>query len=193
MTLLLIGLILFLGVHSIRIFADDWRTQQIAARGEPVWKGIYAVVALAGLVLLIYGYSLARAEPVALWFPPVWTRHLAALLTLPAFILVFAAYVPGTHIKAKLGHPMLLGTKLWAFAHLIANGNLADVLLFGGFLVWAIALFATSRRRDRAAGTVYAAAGVSRDVMAVVGGVGLWAVFAMLLHTMLIGVAPFGG
>jgi uncharacterized membrane protein len=192
MTLLLLGLVLFLGVHSIRIVADDWRTQQIAARGEGAWKGIYALVAVAGLVLMIYGYGMARLDPLVLWNPPVWTRHLAALLTLPAFILIFAAYVPGTHIKAKVGHPMVLGTKLWAFAHLIANGNLADVLLFGGFLVWAIVLFAKSRRRDRAAGTTYAAAGAARDVMAVVGGTGFWAVFAMLLHTLLIGVAPFG-
>jgi len=193
MTLLLLGLVLFLGVHSVRLFADDWRTRQIAARGEAAWKGVYSLLALAGLVLIVVGYGQARADAAVLWFPPVWTRHLAALLTLPAFILLFAAYVPGTHMKAKLGHPMLLGTKLWAFAHLIANGNLADVLLFGSFLAWAIALFAKSRRRDRAAGTVYAAAGASRDVMAVIGGAGAWAVFALALHAMLVGVAPFGG
>jgi uncharacterized membrane protein len=193
MTILLLGLVLFLGVHSVRIFADDWRTRQIAARGEAAWKGVYALLALAGLVLIVVGYGQARAEPTVLWIPPLWTRHLAALLTLPAFILLFAAYVPGTHIKARLGHPMLLGTKLWAFAHLIANGTLADVLLFGGFLAWAIVLFAKSRRRDRAAGTVYAAAGASRDVMAVIAGAGAWAAFAVMLHTLLIGVAPFGG
>ena len=193
MTFLLIGLVLFLGVHLVRVFADDWRTRQIAAHGEGVWKGIYALVSVIGFVLLVYGYGVARADPLVLWHPPVWTRHLAALLTLPAFILLFATYVPGTRMKAAIGHPMLLATKFWAFAHLIANGNLADVLLFGGFLAWAVLLFVHSRRRDRAAGTVYAAAGFSRDVMAVVGGTGIWAIFAMFLHAQLIGVAPFGG
>ena len=90
-----------------------------------------------------------------LWTPPVWTRHAAALLTLPAFILLAAAYVPRNAIKARLGHPMLLGTKLWAAAHLLANGNVADVLLFGGFLVWATLCFRAAKGRDRAAGTTY--------------------------------------
>jgi len=192
MILLLLGLALFLGVHSIRIFADGWRTQQLAQRGEGAWKGIYSLLAIAGLALIVYGYGQARMAPVPLWYPPVWTRHVAALLTLPAFILILAAYVPGTHIRAKLGHPMLLGTKLWAFAHLLANGTLADLVLFGSFLAWAIVLFAKSRRRDRANGTVYVAAGASRDVMAVIAGAGLWALFATMLHTILIGVAPFG-
>lgn len=192
MLLLLIGLVLFLGIHSVRVFAEDWRTRQLSLRGEGVWKVAYSLVAIVGLVAMAWGYADARYAPTILWTPPVWTRHLAALLTLPAFILLFAAYVPGTHIRAKLGHPMLLGTKLWAFAHLIANGNLADVVLFGGFLVWAIVLYAVSRRRDRANGTTYPAAGASRDVMAVIGGSGLWAIFAAVGHSALIGVAPFG-
>lgn len=189
---LLLGLALFLGIHSVRIFADDWRSRQIALRGENTWKGMYALLSIAGFVLIVYGYGSARMDPLLLWTPPRWTSHLAALLTLPAFILIMAAYIPGTHIKAKLAHPMLLGTKLWAAAHLIANGTLADALLFGSFLVWAIVLFAKSRRRDRANGTVYTAAGPSRDVMAVLSGSGLWALFALMLHSVLIGVAPFG-
>jgi len=192
MTVLILGLILFLGTHSLRIFADDWRGRQVARLGEQRWKGIYSLVSLAGFVLLVWGYGLARAEPVLLWSPPVWTRHLAALLTVPAFILLVAAYVPGTRIKAAVGHPMVLGVKTWAFSHLIANGTLADVLLFGSFLVWAVVDYRSAKARDRAAGTRYVAGPVSRDILAVVIGLVAWAAFALWLHGMLIGVRPFG-
>jgi uncharacterized membrane protein len=138
MTLLLLGLVLFLGTHSVRIFADGWRAQRVSAMGLNAWKGVYSVVSIAGFVLIVYGYGAARLEPVVLYLPPVWTRHLASLLTIPAFILLVAAYVPGTRIKRAVGHPMVLGVKTWARAHLLANGMLADVLLFGAFLVWAV-------------------------------------------------------
>jgi uncharacterized membrane protein len=192
MTLLILGLILFLGTHSVRIFAEDWRGRQVARLGEQRWKGIYSLVSLAGFVFLVWGYGMARAEPVLLWNPPVWTRHLAALLTIPAFILLVAAYVPGTRIKAAVKHPMVLGVKVWAFSHLIANGTLADVLLFGSFLVWAVVDYRSARGRDRAAGTRYVAGPISRDILAVVIGLVAWAAFAMWLHGLLIGVRPFG-
>jgi uncharacterized membrane protein len=192
MTLLVAGLIVFLGTHSVRIFADGFRTRQIAKIGEKPWKTAYSVVSLIGFVMIVYGYGAARMEPTILWIPPVWTRHLAALLTIPAFILLAAAYVPGTRIKAWVGHPMVLGVKVWAFAHLIANGTLADVLLFGGFLAWAVADYIAARRRDRRAGIVYAAGPLSRDIAAVAIGLVAWVVFAMWLHVILIGVKPFG-
>ena len=193
MLALVLGLLLFLGVHSTRLFAADWRAAQVSRLGLLPWKGIYAVVALLGLLLIIWGYGQARLSPTWLWVSPVWTRHLAALLTIPAFILLAAAYVPGTRIKARTGHPMLLGVKFWAIAHLIANGTLADLLLFGGFLAWAVALYVVSRRRDRQAGVSYPASGFSRDAIAVVVGLVAWVVFAMMLHGPLIGVRPFGG
>lgn len=191
MTILIAGLIVFLGVHSIRIVADGWRTQQIARLGELTWKGIYSVVAIVGFVLIVWGYGEARLSPTVLWDPPVWTRHLASLLTLVAFILIAAAYVPQTRIKAAVGHPMVAGVKAWAFAHLLANGTLADLLLFGAFLVWAIVDYIAARRRDRAAGTVYIKGPVSRDVIAVVVGGVAWAVFAVYLHAWWIGVRPW--
>jgi uncharacterized membrane protein len=191
MTVLILGLLIFLGVHSIRIFADDWRTRQIARHGESRWKAIYAAVAVVGLVLIVWGYGMARADPVVLWIPPLWGRHLAALLTLPAFILVAAAYVPNNHMRAALGHPMLAGTKLWALAHLLANGLLSGLILFGSFLVWAIADFAVSRRRDRATGVRRPPGTVRGDVIAVVIGTVIWFVFARYLHVMLIGTRPF--
>ena len=189
---LILGLVLFLGIHSVRIVAGDWRDAQVARLGLLQWKGVYALVSALGLGLIIWGYGLARAEPVVLWLPPVWTRHVAALLTVPAFILLVAAYLPGSQIKARIGHPMVAGVKIWALAHLLANGSLADAILFGAFLVWAVASFASSRRRDRIAGRSYAAQGWSRD--AAVAGIGLaaWAGFAFWGHTWLIGVKPFG-
>jgi uncharacterized membrane protein len=149
MTVLILGLLLFLGAHSVRIFADGWRARQVARLGEGKWKGVYSVVSAIGFVLIVWGYGLARADPVFLWSPPLWTRHVAGLLTVPAFILLAAAYVPGNRIKAKVGHPMVAGVKVWAFAHLLANGTLAAVVLFGAFLVWAVAEFASARGGGR--------------------------------------------
>lgn len=191
MTYLILGLLLFLGIHSVRIFADDWRTARIASTGEKPWKRIVSIVSIAGFVLIVWGYGQARLEPVVLYSPPIWTRHLAALLTIPAFVLIVAAYVKGNRIKARIGHPMVAGVKLWAFAHLLANGMLADVILFGSFLVWAILSFIAARRRDRVAGVVYPVGPVSKDVTAIVIGLAAWAVFAFWLHGPLIGVRPF--
>jgi uncharacterized membrane protein len=192
MSLLILGLILFLGPHSLRIFADSWRGAQIARIGERPWKGLYSLVSIAGFALLIWGYGQARAATIMLWQPPVWTHYLAALFVLVAFVLVVAAYVRGTRIKSALHHPMILGVKSWAFGHLIANGTLADVVLFGSFLAWAIADFAASRRRDRLAGTVYPAGTAGRDAIAIAIGVVAWAVFAFYLHERWIGVRPLG-
>jgi uncharacterized membrane protein len=161
--------------------------------GERPWKGVYSLVSLAGFALIVVGFGLARQNPIVLWpQPPVATRHLAALLTLVAFVLVVAAYVPGNQLKAKLHHPMLLGVKAWALGHLLANNTVADVLLFGSFLAWAVLDFRAARKRDRAQGTVYAPGTVSRTVIAVVVGVVAWAVFAFWLHRVLIGVSPMG-
>ena len=191
MSALILGLLLFFATHSARIFADDARARFIAQHGLAKWKLGYSLLSIVGLALIVWGYGQARIEPVPLWPPPVWTRHLAALLTLPAFVLVAATYVPGTLMKAKLGHPMLAVVKLWALAHLIANGTLADLLLFGSFLVWAIADFASARRRDRAAGLVPPAGALGRDAVAVVVGLVAWFAFARHLHAWLFGVAPF--
>lgn len=192
MLLLILGLILFLGMHSARLFAADKRASFIAAKGPLAWKGIYALVSIIGFVLIIYGYGQARMSPTWLWISPVWTRHLAALLTIPAFILIVATYIPGSCIKARVGHPMLLGVKFWALAHLIANGSLADLLLFGGFLAWATALFVVSRKRDRAAGVSYGKGKPVMDAVVVVVGLVAWAAFAFYLHGAWIGVKPMG-
>ena len=191
MLLLALGLLIFIAVHSIRLVADDWRTRQIARLGLLRWKALYSLVSLLGFVLIVWGFGAARTAPLVLWQAPLFTRHLALLLTLVAFILLTAAYVPGTRIKAKLGHPMLLAVKIWALAHLLANGKAADLMLFGVFLLWSIADYAVSRRRDRLQGTIYPAKGFSRDLLALVVGGGAWLWFAYFGHAWLIGVRPF--
>ncbi len=192
MTMLILGLLLFLGVHSTRVFAENWRQGVRQRLGDNGWKAAYSIVSLLGFLLLIWGYSQARLQPVALWPPQAWARHLAALLTVPAFVLLAAAYVPGNSIKAKLRHPMVLAVKLWAFAHLLANHTLADLLLFGGFLVWAALSFRAARGRDRAAGTVYPAGRLGPTLATVAVGLAAWAGFAFWAHGAWIGVRPFG-
>ncbi len=192
MLILLLGLLVFLGVHSVRIVADGWRTATIARVGELPWKAVYAVVSIIGFVLIVWGFSLARQQPVQLWMPPRGMRHLASLLTLIAFVLLAATYVPRNALKARLHHPMVLSVKVWALAHLLGNGNLAHVVLFGSFLLWAVLSFRAARARDRAAGTVYAAGTPGGTVATVLVGVAGWALFAFWAHGALIGIRPIG-
>jgi uncharacterized membrane protein len=192
MGILVVGLIVFLGAHSVRLFAEDWRSAQRARLGEGPWKGLYSLVSIVGFGLIVLGYGLARGHPVALWAPQLWARHLAALLMIFSFSLLAAAYVPRNGIKSWLHHPMLLGVKVWALAHLLANHTLADLLLFGSFLVWAVLDFRAARQRDRAAGTVYPRGTVAGTLITVAIGLGAWALFVFWAHAWLIGVAPLG-
>lgn len=190
---LLLGLLLFLGVHSVRIYADDWRTAMIERIGPQAWKGAYTAASLLGFFLLIRGWGQVRLEPMVLWATPVALRHLASLLTLVAFVLFVAAYVPGNAIKARLRHPMVLGTKTWALAHLLANNTLADLLLFGTFLIWSVLLFVASRRRDRREQLAVVPGRMGPTLLTLALGLITWAAFAFWLHSALIGVRPLGG
>ena len=192
MTVLILGLLLFLGVHSVRIVADGWRSVQLAHLGEKRWKGLYSLVAFAGLGLTIWGYTLARQQPQALWTPPMGLRHASGLLMLFSLILLAAANVPRNRIKTLVHHPMLLGTQFWAIAHLLANGNVADVLLFGGFLVWSSVDLYAAVQRDRAAGVAYQGGTVQGTLIAIIAGCALWLLLAFWLHGVLFGVRPFG-
>ncbi len=192
MTILIAGLILFLGIHCVGLVAPDWRQQCVASMGLGPWKGLFSLAALAGLVLIIWGFYFARLQPVLLYAPPEWLRHLNSLFTLIAFILVAAAYIPGNRLKTRIGHPMIAGVKVWALGHLLAIGFLRDVVLFGAFLVWAIVAFAVLRRRDRRDGVSYPAGTLKMDIVTLVVGVVAWAIFAFALHGPLIGVNPFG-
>jgi len=190
---LIAGLVLFLGLHSVRIFAEDWRTATIARLGEGRWKGLYSLGAVVGFGLIVFGYGQARLDPVVLWASPVWTRHLAALAVLLALVLLAAAYVPRNGLKARLRHPMVLGVKVWALGHLLANNTLADLLLFGGFLLWAVLDFRAARQRDRAGSAAPAAGTLGGTLAAVAVGVVAWAALAFGGHAWLFGVRPFGG
>jgi uncharacterized membrane protein len=190
MTLLIFGLVIFLGVHSVSIFAVAWRDAQVARRGEQAWKGLYSIVSLIGFVLIVYGYGQARQAPIALYTPPAAMRHIALLLMLPVFPLLAASGLPG-RIKSAAKHPMLLAVKLWATAHLLANGNLADVLLFGAFLAWAVAdRISVKRRPIRPVPS--APARPINDVIVVVVGMALYVAFLLWGHAWLIGVSPLG-
>ena len=188
---MLLGMVIFFGAHSIRIVAGRWRDRQVARLGPLAWKGAYSLVSLLGLGLMIWGYGETRSGP-ALWSPPEAMRHVAILLTLPAFVLVVAAYLPRSHFRAALGHPMLAGVKLWALAHLLANGRVGDIVLFGAFLLWSIAAFAAARRRDRVTGGPRVDGSFKGDALALTVGLVAWAAFAMVGHIRLIGVAPLG-
>jgi len=192
-TLLIIGLVVFLGVHSVRIFADGWRARTIERIGLNAWKGGYSLLSLLGLALLVWGYAQARSDPLVLWLPPLWTRHLASLLVLVALALLAAAYLPGNRLKGWLHHPMLLGVMAWALAHLLANGNLADLLLFGAFLLWALLDHAAARARDRATRAVYPAGGNAMTALSILVGLAAWALFAFWAHQAWFGVSPLAG
>lgn len=191
MTWLVLGLIIFLGSHSVRIFANEWRQQTIARIGANAWKGAYSVISIVGFVLIVIGFGVASQGSSWLWYPPVWTRHLAALLILFAFIFLAAAKLPMSKLKSKVGHPMVIGVKIWAFAHLLSNGTVADFVLFGSFLVWSIVLYARSRRLDRANGVVYSGGAIKNDLLAIVIGLLAYGLFAAVLHKWLIGISPF--
>jgi uncharacterized membrane protein len=189
MPLLIAGLLLFLGVHSVVIVAPSFRTRTIQRMGEGAWKGLYALISLAGFVLICYGFGLARQAPVVLYSPPTWLRHLALLVMLPVFPLLIAAYLPG-RIKTAAKHPMLAAVKFWAFAHLLANGSLADVLLFGGFLAWAVVDRISVKRRATPRVLRTAPPGPWNDAIAVVLGLAVYALLIGWAHVRLFGVSP---
>lgn len=191
MTIFVAGLLVFLGIHSISIVAPRWRDAQATRMGEYGWKGLYALVSIASLVTMIYGYGIARQTPVVVYAPPLPPRHLAFLLMLPVFPLLIAAYLPG-RVKRLTRNPMLLAVILWAVAHLVANGTLNDLLLFGAFLLWAVADLISVSRRPNVRPVPGAPASAMNDVIVVVAGLGLYAFMLLWAHTRVVGVSPLG-
>ncbi len=190
MSLLIAGLVLFIATHSLRIFVDGWRGQMVARMGAMPWKGLVSVVSLIGFVLMVMGYAAARQSPIVIWTPPFWLSHLVSLVMLAAFILLIAAYIPRNGIKARLGHPMVISVKIWALAHLLVNGTVADLLLFGALLIWAVMSFRAARQRDRREGAVRARGELLMTLITVVVGALAWVWFVFQGHAWLIGVRP---
>ncbi len=192
MVQLVFGLVLFLGIHSLQSLAPGLRQQAMGRWGPLGFKGVYAALSLLGFILLVHGYAQARLDPVVLWTPPRGMQHATILLMWLAMVLLVATYVPGNQIKAKLRHPMTLSVKVWALGHLLSNGNLADVLLFGGFLVWSVLVFRAARQRDRLNLHSAPEGKLLGTLLTVVLGSGVWAAFLMGgLHVWLVGVMPF--
>lgn len=187
---LILGLAVFFGVHSISLLALSWRNRVAERLGGRTWQGIYSIAALFGFYLLVTGYGAARTSAAVLYASPPWFRYLAALLMLPVFTLVLASVLPG-RIRARARHPLLLATMLWTVAHLLTNGSVADLLLFGTFLVWSVAVRTSLERRPaRPMRTLPASA--ANDAIVVVGGLALYAIFILWLHARWFGVAPLG-
>jgi uncharacterized membrane protein len=190
MLMMVAGLILFFGPHSIAIVAPRWRDRALLHLGAGTWKGVYSLISAAGLALLLLGFARARAAPVVLYVSPAWLYYVTWLLMLPVFPLLLAAYLPG-RIRTAARHPMLVAVKLWASAHLLVNGTLPDVLLFGSFLAWAVAVRISLKRRVPAP---VPGAPPSRynDPIALLLGLGLYALFVWRLHALIIGVPLLG-
>ena len=188
MLCLVLGLLLLLGTHSIRIQGDALHDQLIESVGPARFKAIYALVSLLGFALLVYGFGVARDTPYVLWTPPPAMKHLAYLLTLIAMVLMAAVYVPRNAIKAKLHHPMVLSVKVWALAHVLANGTLAHLVLFGSMLLWSVLLFKASRARDKRNQVVYAPGNKGSTILTLEIGIAMWLVFVGWAHGWLIGV-----
>ena len=186
MITLVIGLVIFLGIHSARVFAPGFRDNTIASRGEGAWKGIYTIISLIGFVILIYGYGQARLENVFFYSAPTWFAHILILLMVPVMILLVASQLPAGRIKKAVKNPMLLATKIWALGHMAVNGDLASWLLFGSFLAWAVIVLISTKRRGQ---TFPVETATSSDVISVVVGIGAWALFAFWAHQWLFGVA----
>jgi uncharacterized membrane protein len=191
MLLLILGLVAFLGIHSIRIVAPEWRNAQLASMGEGRWKGLYSLASLIGFVLLIWGYGLARPEAAIIYEPPVWMRHVTLTLMLFSMIFLGISQVPAGRIKAAVRHPMLLAVKIWAFAHLLANGDAASLLLFLAVLAWAVIDRISVKRREASGEfpAVIQAGPVTNDMIGVGLGIALYVLFVWKLHEWLIGVS----
>jgi uncharacterized membrane protein len=192
MLVLIVGLVLFLGVHSTRVFADGWRSTMVAKLGPMPWKGLYSIASILGFIVLVWGFRMARQDTLVLYATPRWMVHVTAVLMVLSMILFVAAYTPRNWFRAKLHHPQLISVKVWAVAHLLSNGVAADVVLFGAFLAWAVLAFRAARQRDRANNTVYPPGNAVGTSITIAAGLVAWSVFAMLLHGPLIGVRPLG-
>lgn len=192
MILFVLGLVLFLGIHSVRIVADDWRTAMIARMGAGAWKGLYTIVSIVGFVLLVYGFSIARWDAPVLWVRPDWAPHVTALFMLASMILLAGFHFKRSHLSVAVRHPMVWSVVLLGAGHLLSRGTLVDLLLFGGLFVWGVADLASCYARDRRNRTIYPQPVLRATLANLVLGIVLFVVIGFWLHQKVIGLAPIG-
>ncbi len=191
LTLEILGLVIFLGAH-VFVSLRDRRAALISSIGRGSYLGLFSVVSIVGLILLGFGFARYRAEGIIpLWYPPAWTRHIVVAAMWPASIAVVAAYIPG-NIKRVLKHPMLVGVKLWAVAHLCANGDLGGIILFGGVLAWAVYDRISLKHRTDPGSLPIPMGGTRNDIIAIIIGTVLYAVLGLVFHPLVIGLPAFG-
>jgi len=196
MVRMLLGLLIVLGTHSLRLLADDWRSRMITRLGRPLWLTLFSLVSVVGLVLVVWGFAQAREQPVVLWQPLPWLRPVGLSLTALSFVLLAAALVPANHLKHRLHHPMLLATKTWALSHLLLNGMVAHAILFGSLLVWSVLAYRAARQRDRQNEANIAPPhrlAALASLFTVALGLSAWWLVANMLHGWLIGIKPLTG
>ncbi|NLS15526.1 NnrU family protein [Rhizobium sp. P40RR-XXII] len=190
MALLILGIVLFLGIHLIRVVAPGLRSSMIASLGESGWKIAYSIASIVTLIILVYGFGQAR-DMTPIWSPPFWMSHITILLMLFAMICLTASLLPAGHIAVRTKHPMVLSVKIWALAHLLSNGDGAAMLLFAAFLAWGVILRISLKRRERAGEiTLRPFVSAKYDLYAVVIGAIVWALIIWKLHAWIIGVSP---
>jgi uncharacterized membrane protein len=190
--ILVLGLAVFIGVHLVTT-RRDYRAALIARFGEGPYKALYSVLSIVGVVLIGWGFARYRAQGyIPVWEPPRWTRHVTVALVWPAIICIVAAYIPGG-IKRTLKHPMLVGVKLWAVAHLVSNGDLGSIILFGGILAWAVVDRISLKRRSDPGGPVIPVGGMAKDILAVLVGTVIYLALGFWFHPYVIGVPAFSG
>ncbi|MBX2838961.1 MAG: NnrU family protein [Gammaproteobacteria bacterium] len=190
MFILVTGLVLFLGIHSVKVVAPQWRDAKISAWGESSYKSRYAIISVAGLLLIIVGFIRSRYVPDLLWNPPGFMNHVTALISWVSFCLFAASSIPKNRVKVTVGHPMSLAVVLWSLAHLLSNARLGDVLLFGSFFVWSLLTYLRALSREPIDAKSYT--GPHNLPRVIVGGTVVWAIFGLLLHRYVIGIHPFG-
>ena len=193
MTILVLGLVIFLGLHSTRIFAEGARANAIARLGEGPWKGIYSLLSAIGFVLIVWGFARARFDAAQLWTPALGARYATIILMLVSMLFFAGYFVKRSHIAVAVHHPMVWSVAVFGAAHLIGNGSAADVVLFGAFFVWAVADLISSYARDRRNAVVYPEPSWSATIVAIVLGLALWVVIGRWLHIWLFGVSPMAG
>ncbi len=187
MLLMILGIIVFLGIHCVQMFAPAFRADFIEKRGLNFWKGLYSIVSLVGFAMLVYGFGIARASPANefFWSGPIWFGHILTLLMLPAIILLVASQLPKGRIAKTVKNPMVIAVKIWAFGHLLVNGDLASLILFGSFLVWSVLLVINYKKRGQ---TIPEETSNIGDILSLVIGTVAWGAIIMWLHEWAIGV-----